>query len=77
MVMGLENFLKTTKKHLVILILLIILTILIILIILIILSGLVWSAGQHLECDEAVITSVVTTEQTNNYPIIEPLQIFC
>ena len=37
---------------------------LLILVILIIWSGLVWSAGQHLEWDEAVITSVATN-QTN------------
>ena len=41
------------------------------------LDHLVWSG----EWDEAVITSVATTERTNNqpnnYPIIEPLQIFC
>jgi hypothetical protein len=41
-------------------------------------SGLVWSAGQHLEWDEAVITSVATSiatnkqTATNNYPNIEP-----
>ena len=29
-------------------------------------SGPVWSAGQHLEWDEAVITSVATTNRTTN-----------
>ena len=47
---------------------------------LIIWSGHVCSGGQHLKWDEAVITSVATSvatpERTNNYPNIEPLQIF-
>ena len=42
----------------------IILKILIIFIILIIWCGLVWSAGQHLEWDEAVITSVANNNRT-------------
>ena len=46
-------------------------------------SGQAWCAGQHLEWDEAVITSVATNKKqttnnertTNNYLIIEALQI--
>ena len=37
-------------------------------------SGLVWSTGQHLEWDEAVLTSVATNRLTD-HRIIVPLQI--